>query len=81
MAYSITTSNDSCYPGTTVLINKLGVKDQRSLDEAERIAVTVHAAKLEAEPPVGAFTFDYYRKLHRQLLPHRSASLDSLWWR
>lgn len=67
MAYSITASSDSCYPGTTVLINKLGIKDQRALDEAERIAVTIRAAELETEPPIGAFTFDYYRRLHRQL--------------
>lgn len=67
MAYSITASHDSCYPGTTILINKLGIKDQHALDEAERIAVTYHAARLEAAPPNGPFTFDYYRMLHQQL--------------
>lgn len=67
MAYSITASNDSCYPDTTILINKLGIKDQHSLDEAERIAVTYHAARLEADPPDGPFTFHYYRMLHQQL--------------
>ncbi len=35
MAYSVTSSNDGCYPGTTVLINKLGLKSQEALDNAK----------------------------------------------
>ena len=56
MGYSITASKDNCYPGTTVLVNKLGIKDQRTLDEAERIAVTMHAAEIETAPPDSPFT-------------------------
>ena len=39
MAYSVTSSQDGCYPGTTVLINKLGLKNQQALDKVESVAV------------------------------------------
>lgn len=29
-------STDNCYPNTTILINKLGIKDEKTLQEAER---------------------------------------------
>ncbi len=67
MAYSIQSSQDGCYPGTTVLINKLGLRDQAALDHAERIIVTLHAAEIEARGCDEAFTFDFYRSLHKAL--------------
>ena len=67
MSYSVEASQDSCYPGTNVLINKLGLHDQAALDQAERIVVTLHAAQLEAETCTAPLTFDFYRSLHRQL--------------
>lgn len=53
-----------CYPGTTVLVNKLDLRDQASLDgfEAE---ITAQRA---AEPlPSGKLTFAHYRAIHRHL--------------
>ena len=35
MAYSITPSADDCYPGTSVLVNKLNIRDQKQLNENE----------------------------------------------
>ena len=67
MSYSIESTQDGCYPGTTVLINKLGLRDQEALDQAERISVTLHAAELEAKTYTEPFTFDFYRSLHRDL--------------
>ena len=67
MAYSLDSSKDSCYPGTTVLVNKLGLQEQADLDAAERVAVAVHAVEIETAPPSGPFTFAYYLDLHRRL--------------
>ena len=67
MAYSLDSSKDSCYPGTTVLINKLGLREQADLDAAERVAVAVHTVEIETAPPSEPFTFAYYLDLHRQL--------------
>ncbi len=35
MAYSIETSSDNCYEGTTCLINKLGIRDEALLARTE----------------------------------------------
>lgn len=67
MAYSIKSAQDGCYPGTTVLINKLGLKDQEALNQAERISVTLRAAELEANTFTEPFTFGFYRSLHKVL--------------
>ena len=32
MAYSVTPSAEDCYPGTSVLINKLGITDQQTFE-------------------------------------------------
>ena len=50
MAYSITSSNDGRYPGTTVLINKLGLKSQEALDNVESVTVALRSAEIESEP-------------------------------
>ena len=38
MAYSIDPIQDNCYPGTTVLVNKLHIHDEAALQEAEALA-------------------------------------------
>ena len=67
MSYSIESTQDGCYPGTTVLINKLDLRDQVALGQAERISVTLHAAELEAKTYAEPFTFSFYCSLHRAL--------------
>ena len=67
MAYSITSSNEDCYPGTTVLINKLGLKSQTALDDVESVTVALRSAEIESEPSDAPFTFEYYRRLHKRL--------------
>jgi cell filamentation protein len=53
-----------CYPGTTVLINKLNLRDQARLDAFEA-EITIQRA---AEPlPAGALGFTHYRAIHRHL--------------
>lgn len=67
MAYSITASEDGCYPGTTVLVNKLGLKQQEALDQAEKVAVTLRSVEVEQAGTDCPFTFDFYCDLHRHL--------------
>ena len=35
MAYSLNPSSDNCYEGTTCLVNKLGIRDEKKLSEIE----------------------------------------------
>lgn len=67
MAYSITSSDEGCYPNTTVLINRLNLKSQEALDEAERISVTVRTAQALQQRYEEPFTFSFYCGLHKRL--------------
>lgn len=64
MAYSIDPVQDSCYPGTSVLINKLGIKNQAQLDENETLTVGVKSLQFELDPFPAPLDFDYYKRLH-----------------
>jgi cell filamentation protein len=51
-----------CYPGTTVLINRLGTTDQSILNAFEAEMTSQRAA----EPlPVGRLSYSHYRAIHR----------------
>ncbi len=67
MGYSLTDSAENCYPGTTVLINKLNIRSQEALDDVERVLVGLHTIELEREPPAEPFSFPFYLDLHRKL--------------
>lgn len=56
-----------CYPGTSVLINKLGIRDADQLAEAERRVVFLRAVTLEARPLNVDATFDRLRAIHYYL--------------
>ena len=60
MAYSIDPIQENCYPGTTVLVNKLHIHDEAALQEAETLATYVNASKLEQCPLEGVFDFAHY---------------------
>ena len=67
MPYSVTALTADCYPNTTVLVNKLGLRSQEALDEAERVAVAVRSVEAENERGTARFTFAFYCKLHERL--------------
>ena len=67
MAYSIDPIQDNCYPGTTVLVNKLHIHDEATLQEAEALATYVNASKLEQCPLEGVFDFAHYKAIHQFL--------------
>lgn len=63
-SYSMETSGDSCYPDSTVLINKLGIRDQEQLDEAETLILGVQSIKFELKPFSEPLNFQYYLRIH-----------------
>ena len=65
--YSLEGSHDSCYPDTTVLVNKLDIRTQELLTEAESVLVTSCSVKLEKTMRFENVDFDYYKNLHRQM--------------
>ena len=65
--YSLEGSQDSCYPNTTVLVNKLDIRTQELLIEAESVLVTSCSVKLEKTVKFENVDFDYYKSLHRQM--------------
>jgi cell filamentation protein len=67
MGYSIDPISDNCYPGTTVLINKLDIRVEKTLNEAETLATYINASKLEEQPLEGAFDFAHYKAIHHFL--------------
>lgn len=67
MAYSIDATEDGCYPGTHVLMNKLDIRDQKQLEENETLITTVQSLKFELSPFPEELDFDYYKRLHRFL--------------
>ena len=67
MPYSIDPTEKDYYPGTAVLINKLGLRSQEALDEAEKVAVPLRSMELEQETICEPFTFSFYCGLHQRL--------------
>jgi cell filamentation protein len=53
-----------CYPGTTVLINKLGTRDPAELQAFE---TTMSALRGEEPSPRGQLGYAHYRAIHRHL--------------
>lgn len=67
MSYSITSSSDNCYPGTTVLVNNLGLRSQEALDQAEKIATSLRSVELESKGSDESFSFSFYCSIHKYL--------------
>ena len=67
MAYSIDPLTADCYPGTAVLINKLGIRNDSELAEAEAEIVSVRIAEWSRVPLVATFDFEHYKAVHRYL--------------
>lgn len=67
MAYSVDPTQDSCYPNTTVLINKFGYRDAEQLADAEALITWTKSIELEENPINGAFDFTHYKATHKYL--------------
>lgn len=53
-----------CYPGTSVLINLAGLRDQTVLDQFE---LSMFLTRAEEPLPGGALDYDHYRRIHHHL--------------
>ena len=65
MGYKITPAHDDCYPGTSVLINKLNIRTQAQLDENELVLTSAKILQIELEPMNVEPDFAYLKQLHR----------------
>ena len=68
MAYSLNPSSDNCYEGTTCLVNKLGIRDEKKLSEIEAGITFAKAVMLEETPINDDFGFEHFKKIHEFLL-------------
>ena len=53
-----------CYLGTTVLKNRLELRDQARLDAFEKEVTSIRA---DEEVPAGRLSYRHYRAIHRHL--------------
>ena len=60
-----TAGDPACYPGTDVLINKLGLRDGDRLEEAEAEFAAIAVEKIDLGSP--PFDLAYLQGLHSQL--------------
>lgn len=67
MGYSINPITNDCYEGTTCLINKLGIKDEKVLKQVEGNITFAKWAELETNPISFKFDFDHYKAIHKYL--------------
>lgn len=67
MGYSINSSTDNCYEGTTCLINKLNIRDEKILAEVEGRITFAKSSTLEKEPISSTFDFEHYKTIHKYL--------------
>lgn len=63
--YSMESTQEKCYPGSTVLINKFGLKDQNKLDIVERQIVLLKGTEIERNAVFSNVDFNYYKEIHR----------------
>lgn len=59
--------DDYVYPGTDVLRNKAGIRDQQALDAFEADATAVRMLELWEQPIAGCFDFSHLCGIHRHL--------------
>ncbi|MGZ9869560.1 Fic/DOC family protein [Priestia endophytica] len=56
-----------CYPGTDVLINKLDIQDQETLNNFERMHTGLRALELQENPIKGDFDLKHLQQIHKYL--------------
>ncbi|MFA5603958.1 MAG: Fic family protein [Bacilli bacterium] len=54
-----------CYPGTDILINKLGIKDKQLLENVDRGFSTFKLSKVYLRKFTGNFDLEHYLSIHR----------------
>ena len=62
--YEYTVDDYYCYPGTSVLKNKLNIMDAQELEEAERKITSLRYAQALQSGIKGNFDFNHLKKIH-----------------
>jgi cell filamentation protein len=70
IAEVFTEQSKYCYEGTDILINKLGIEDEMTLENIERTMTTYNLSRLYLEPIEGNFDVDHYLKIHKFLFDY-----------
>ncbi len=67
MGYIIDALTEDCYEGTSCLINKLGIKDDKKLKEFEAAVTFAKASEIETKPIANSFDSEHYKAIHKFL--------------
>lgn len=67
LSYEYERDDYYCYPDSNVLKNKLGIRDEKTLAEAERELTALKLAEFEKNPSPDELNFEYLRNIHRHL--------------
>ncbi len=67
MPYKLHSSSDDCYPGTTCLINKFGIRNEKELSLLESGITAAKSIELLQNPFSGEFDFDHLKAIHKYL--------------
>lgn len=67
MSYEINTLTADCYEGTTCLINKFGITNEKQLKKIEADITFAKASELEENPIKGNFDLEHYKAIHNFL--------------
>lgn len=67
MGYQIDPTSANYYPGTTVLVNRFGIRDENALNQVEAVLVTARNTEWLASPKQNTFDFSHYCAIHQYL--------------
>ena len=56
-----------CYPNSNVLKNKLNIKDEQELFEAEKKLTLIRLQELQKKPVNGNFDYKHLKAIHRYI--------------
>lgn len=56
-----------CYPDSFILENKLNIREQEKLEEAERNITALRILEIKEKPLKGIMNFKYLQKLHKYI--------------
>jgi len=67
MAYEIDSLTADCYEGTTCLVNKLNIRDEKILAQFESDLTLAKISLLKRDTSVPVFDFEYYKAIHKYI--------------
>lgn len=65
MSYSIEALTDNCYEGTSCLVNKFDIRDEKQLNIIESHITFAKISILQQNPIIGNFDFEHYKAIHK----------------